>query len=83
MSVVLLEIEDSKEQFMMELLHSFSFVKAKTVAGREVSPLHEIRETSCRVNHAERDIFEEVRGIWADRDIDGKTLRKQAWNIEE
>ena len=29
------------------------------------------------------DPFAEVRGIWADRDIDGKTLRKQAWGIEE
>jgi hypothetical protein len=28
------------------------------------------------------DPFTEVRGIWADRDIDGTTLRKQAWGIE-
>jgi len=83
MSVLLLEIEDSKDQFMIELLHNFSFVKAKPVVGGEVSLLHEIKETSSLVNHAERDIFAEVRGIWADRDIDAKTLRKQAWNIEE
>jgi len=29
-----------------------------------------------------KDPFAEVRGIWADRDIDAKTLRKQAWGIE-
>ena len=30
---------------------------------------------------SEKDIFAEVRGIWVNRDIDAKTLRKQAWNI--
>ncbi|MDR2963071.1 MAG: hypothetical protein LBU90_05515 [Bacteroidales bacterium] len=29
------------------------------------------------------DIFAEVRGMWADRDIDGETLRKQAWGIAD
>ena len=29
-----------------------------------------------------KDHFAEVRGIWADRDIDSTTLRKQAWGIE-
>ncbi|MCL2649786.1 MAG: hypothetical protein FWD60_02020 [Candidatus Azobacteroides sp.] len=31
---------------------------------------------------AKKDPFAEVRGIWSDRDIDGTTLRKQAWGIE-
>jgi len=31
---------------------------------------------------AKKDPFAEVRGIWADRDIDGTTLRKQAWGID-
>jgi len=30
-----------------------------------------------------KDPFAEVWGIWADRDIDAKTLRKQAWGIED
>ena len=30
-----------------------------------------------------KDPFEEVWGIWADRDINAKTLRKQAWGIED
>jgi len=30
-----------------------------------------------------KDPFANVRGIWADRDIDAKTLRKQAWGIED
>ena len=32
---------------------------------------------------ASKDPCDEVWGIWTDRDIDGKTLRKQAWGIEE
>ena len=32
---------------------------------------------------AKKDPFAEVRGIWSDRDIDGTTLRKQAWKIED
>ena len=31
---------------------------------------------------AKEDPFAEVRGIWADRDIDATTLRKKAWGIE-
>lgn len=31
----------------------------------------------------QKDPFADVFGIWADREIDGKTLRKQAWGIEE
>jgi hypothetical protein len=30
-----------------------------------------------------QDPLAEVFGMWADRDIDGKTLRKQAWGIDE
>jgi len=29
-----------------------------------------------------KDPFAETFGMWADRDIDAKTLRKQAWGIE-
>ena len=30
----------------------------------------------------EKDPHAKVWGIWADRDIDAQTLRKQAWGIE-
>lgn len=30
-----------------------------------------------------KDPFAETFGMWADRDIDAKTLRKQAWRINE
>ena len=30
-----------------------------------------------------KDPFAETFGMWADRDIDATTLRKQAWGIED
>ena len=41
-------------------------------------------DTNC-VNikkYVKNDPFAEVFGMWANRDIDAKTLRKQAWRIE-
>ena len=71
-----LEIQDSKASFVMELLGNFSFVK-----------IHSFTDSSRKTNEVKKDtkedFFAEVRGIWADRDIDGTTLRNQAWGIEE
>ena len=86
---VLLDIKESKALFFMELLNSFSFVKAKPVT-RDLL-LQEInestytateKETLAQKNIVQKDIFADVFGIWADRDIDAKTLRKQAWGHE-
>ena len=74
---VLLEIKDSKAPFVMELLNNFSYVQTKP-------SLYEANEiVKLREKHINKDFFAEVRGIWADRDIDGVTLRNQAWGIEE
>ena len=35
-----------------------------------------------RKKSLKKDPFVETFGMWADRDIDAKTLRKQAWGIE-
>ena len=72
---VLLEIKDSKAPFMMELLHNFSFVKAQPFSVDNEF----IQQETKTFN---KDPFAEVRGIWANREIDGATLRKQAWGIE-
>ena len=40
-------------------------------------------KNSAQKKVVKKDPFEEVFGIWADRDIDAKTLRKQAWGIED
>jgi len=77
--IAVLDIKDSKASFVMELLDSLSFVKVQTF-NNDILPLYKTKET---VNSIEKDFFAEVRGIWADRDIDGKTLRNQAWGIEE
>ena len=83
---VLLDIRENKALFLMELLNNFSFVKVRPLTKDFLLP-----ETKEAVNSSistqkkgeTNDIFAEVRGIWADRDIDGKTLRKQAWGLED
>ncbi len=40
----------------------------------------EIKKTTKKA--VKKDPFAETFGMWADRDIDAKTLRKQAWGIE-
>jgi len=37
----------------------------------------------AREKVVKKDPFAETFGMWADRDIDAKTLRKQAWGIED
>jgi hypothetical protein len=41
---VLLDIKDSKAQFVMELLQSLSFVKAKPLTDEKAQLISEIRE---------------------------------------
>jgi hypothetical protein len=41
---VLLDIKDSKASFVMELLQSFSFVKAKPLTDEKAQLMAEIRE---------------------------------------
>jgi len=41
------------------------------------------RRKNSIITHAEthNDPFAEVRGIWADRDVDARALRNEAWKI--
>ena len=64
----------SKIELMERLL---KMLKSET----EVIPLSE-NEIIPQKTIIKKDIFAEVRGIWADRDIDAKQLRKQVWGIE-
>jgi len=41
---VLLDIKDSKADFVMELLKNFSFVKAKTISDEKALLIEEIKE---------------------------------------
>ncbi|MCL2042136.1 MAG: hypothetical protein FWG84_08910 [Bacteroidales bacterium] len=89
--VMLLDIEENKVPFVMEWLNKFSFVKTQPVSEKKAFLLRETKErvdtttemmNLTRKKVVENDPFAEVRGIWADRNIDAKTLRKQAWGIE-
>ena len=87
---VLLDIRENKALFFLELLNNFSFVKAKPVTRdlllQEINERADMAveiETLAQKKVVKKDIFADVFGIWADRDIDAKTLRKQAWGIED
>ena len=45
-----LEIKDSKVQFVMELLNNFSFVKVKPITNEKALLLSEIREAVDTIN---------------------------------
>jgi len=47
---VLLEIPDNKAAFFMELLNSFSFVKAKTISPEKAQVLLELKESVETLN---------------------------------
>jgi len=88
---ILLDIKESKVLFFMELLKNFSFVKIQPFTNEKKSFLQKIakeRETFAEIEEStpkkvmNKNTFDEVWGIWADRDIDASTLRKQAWKIE-
>lgn len=49
---VLLEINDNKAQFMLELLNSFSFVKTKTISPAKALLMEEIKEAVENLNLA-------------------------------
>ena len=42
---VLLEIQDNKAAFIMELLNNFKFVKAKTITNEKALLIEEIKES--------------------------------------
>jgi hypothetical protein len=85
---VLLDIKESKYLFFMELLNSLSYVQAQPITNEKALWLQEIEKeadvkTVTQKKVAEKDHFAEVFGIWADRDIEATSLRKQAWGIED
>ena len=49
-----LEIKDSKAQFIMELLNNFSFVKVKPITAEKALLLSEIREAVDTLNLVKR-----------------------------
>lgn len=51
---VLLDINDSKADFMLELLQNFPFVKAETISTSKATFLKEFKEAIDEVNLAEQ-----------------------------
>jgi hypothetical protein len=41
---ILLDVKDNKADFILELLHNFSFVKTKAITGEKAQPIEDIKE---------------------------------------
>ena len=85
---MLLDIEDNKIPFMTKWIAGFPFAQVRSISEKKEFLLQEIKEPEDMGNLAKRkfvskDPFADVFGMWADRDIDAVTLRKQAWGIED
>jgi len=51
---VLLDIKDNKADFIMELLHSFSFVKAETISPKKAVFLKDLKSSIEEVTLAKQ-----------------------------
>lgn len=47
---VLIEVKDSKANFILELLNSFSFVKAKTISPAKAQLIEDVKEAVDNLN---------------------------------
>jgi len=66
MEQLILKIKDDRKlAFLMQLINQLDFVEVKVVKKKKAS--------------AKYDFFSSA-GLWADREIDAKKLRKQAWD---
>ena len=63
-----LDIKESKAPFVMELLDNFSFVKVRSFTDGETM-----------TGLDTKDLFSETFGMWANRDIDIKEIRKKTY----
>jgi hypothetical protein len=63
-----LDIKESKASFVMELLDNFSFVKVQSFTDGETM-----------TGLDTKGLFAETFGMWANRDIDIKEIRKKTY----
>lgn len=69
MEHIILKIKDSsKLSFLMQLIKQLDFVEVESVKKKK--------------NTSKYDFFSSA-GLWADRQVDAKELRKQAWNRQK
>jgi hypothetical protein len=69
MEHIILKIKDSsKLSFLMQLIKQLDFVEVESVKKKK--------------NTSKYNFFSSA-GLWADREVDAKDLRKQAWNRQK
>lgn len=61
--------DDSKAQTVLSLLKDLPYVELKMISGRGKKSKSKNKEPN----------IDELFGLWKDRDISAKVLRKQAW----
>jgi hypothetical protein len=66
---VIVDVKDSKADFILELLNNFSFVKAKTISPEKAELLYDIKEAVENLNlvkegkikaHPAKDLLDEL-----------------------
>jgi len=82
---VLLDINESKALFFMELLNNFSFIKVHSINNETTTALDSKYFNTRVINNVQEKkvkntLFEESFGMWAGRnDIDPKKIRKESY----
>lgn len=71
------DIDQSKMDVLLQLLKSWN-VKAEIA----LTPAKSIKAPSAQSTE-KHDLFSKTRGMWKDRDIDDKELRRRAWGTDK
>jgi len=76
---ILLTVADqSKLDLVMELLSHFDLVRAERIQA-QAAPAASAAEPEKLTPEQKAQAFLGLAGIWADRDVDARTLRERAW----
>ena len=67
-------------QKTLEYVLSLGVFKAQTIENPSKKK-SSMNHTKTYLTQDIKDPFAEVRGIWADRDVDARALRNEAWKI--
>jgi hypothetical protein len=82
MASILLNYNTRNEQARKALddILSSGFFEVRTIRKpcKKKSSINLVKTRSVQT----KDPFAEVRGIWADRDVDARALRNEAWKIK-
>lgn|GEM_PF-2785028 len=87
MKTFIVEVTDeSKTEFVETLLSQLDGIafkeKAKMRSAKKKSSKKKLQKGKSKKSKTVEELFANTIGIWKDRDIDAKELRKKAWGIK-